>query len=486
MSTSPRGRQGITFAVLAISVSSFALLQSLIVPVLARIQVEYDTDQATVTWVLTAYLLSASICTPLLGRVGDAIGKKRVLVLTLGALSLGSLAAALAPSIGWLIAARVLQGAGGGVLPLSFGIIRDEFQDRVTAALSVIASLTAVGFGVGIVVAGPIVSGLGYHWLFWLPLLATALATLAAAVLVPDSPVRTPGRLPVLPAVLLSGWLVALLVALSEGNDWGWLSGRILGLLATAVLVAAAWVAVEQRVPVPMIDMRMMRLRGIWTTNIVAGFIGFGMFASFGFLPQFLQTPASAGYGFDATISESGHLLLPSAVASFLVGFTTARLIRALGARAVIVSGTLTTATAFASLAAFHDHTWQLYAATTVQGIGSGLVFSSLAGVVIAAVPREQTGVASGMNANIRTIGGSIGSAVMAGVVTARVSDSGIPVESGYTLGFALLAVGMVLAAVAAAFIPDLDHQTTDNRLEDADNAELGMVAGAPALTPSD
>ena len=486
MSGSPRGRQGVTFAVLAISVSSFALLQSLIVPVLARIQVEYDTDQTTVTWVLTAYLLSASICTPLLGRVGDAIGKKRVLVLTLGALSLGSLAAALAPSIGWLIAARVLQGAGGGVLPLSFGIIRDEFQDRVTSALSVIASLTAVGFGVGIVVAGPIVSGLGYHWLFWLPFLVTAVSTLAAALLIPDSPVRTPGRLPVLPAVLLAGWLVALLVALSEGNDWGWLSVRILALLATAGVVVAAWVAVEQRVPVPMIDMRMMRLRGIWTTNLVAGCIGFGMFASFGFLPQFLQTPASAGYGFDASISESGHLLLPSAVASFLVGFTTARLIRAVGARAVIMSGTLATATAFLSMALFHDRTWQLYAATTVQGIGSGLVFSSLAGVVIAAVPREQTGVASGMNANIRTIGGSIGSAVMAGVVTARVSDAGIPLESGYTLGFTLLSVGMVLAAVAAAFIPELDHQTTDNRLEDADNAELGMVAGAPALTPSD
>jgi MFS family permease len=481
-----RGRQSITFAVLAIAVSSFALLQSLIVPVLARIQIEYGTDQTTVTWLLTAYLLSASICTPLLGRVGDVVGKKRMLVITLAALSVGSLAAALAPSIGWLIAARVLQGAGGGVLPLSFGIIRDEFRDQVTTALSVIASLTAVGFGVGIVVAGPIVDGLGYHWLFWLPMIATVLAAVAAFLFVPESPVRTPGRLPVIPAVLLSVWLIALLLGLSEGNQWGWLSPRILGLFAVAVVVAGIWVQVEKRVPVPMIDMTMMRLRGVWTTNVVAGFVGFGMFASFGFLPQFLQTPESAGYGFGASISESGHLLLPSAVASFLVGFTTARLIGAIGARAVIVAGTLATAAAFVSIALFHDQTWQLYAATTVQGVGSGLVFSSLAGVVIASVPPEQTGVASGMNANIRTIGGSIGSAVMAGVVTARVGSTGIPVERGYTVGFVLLAVGMALAAVAALFIPELDHQTTDNVLEDADNAELGMVAGAPAITPSE
>ena len=481
MSPTLRGRPGITFAVLTVAVSSFALLQSLIVPVLARIQIEYDTDQTTVTWVLTAYLLSASICTPLLGRVGDVVGKTRMLVVTLAALAVGSLGAALAPSIGWLIAARVVQGAGGGVLPLAFGIIRDEFKDRVTTALSVIASLTAVGFGAGIVMAGPIVDSLGYHWLFWLPMIATSIAATAALLFVPESPVRTPGRLPVLPAVLLSLWLVALLLGLSEGNAWGWSSPRILGLFAAAVLLAVAWVRVETRVPVPMIDMTMMRRRGVWTTNVVAAFVGFGMFASFGFLPQFLQTPTVAGYGFGASISESGRLLLPSAVASFLVGFGTARLIHAFGARAVIVTGTLMTGAAFGSVAAWHDATWQLYAATTLQGIGSGLVFSSLAGVVIASVPREQTGVASGMNANIRTIGGSIGSAVMAGIVTARIGPSGLPVESGYTIGFALLGVAMVGAALAAAKIPDLHDQPTHGSLEDADNAELAYVPAAHA-----
>ncbi len=164
-----------------------------------------------------------------------------------------------------------------------------------------------------------------------------------------------------------------------------------------------------------MIDMQMMRRRGVWTTNAVAFCVGFSMFAAFGFLPQFLQTPEAAGYGFGASISESGRLLLPSAVASFLVGFWTATLIRDFGARKVIVSGAVTMAGAFLAIALWHDSTWQLYAATTVQGVGSGLVFSSLAGVVIASVPAHQTGVASGMNANIRTIGGSVGAAVMAG-----------------------------------------------------------------------
>jgi MFS family permease len=474
-----RGRRPVTFAVLAVSVSSFALLQSLIVPVLATIEAELDTDQATVTWVLTAYLLSASIATPLLGRIGDVVGKTRMLVITLSALAVGSLMAALAPSIGWLIVARVVQGAGGGVLPLSFGIVRDEFGDKMTGALSVLASLTAVGFGFGIVIAGPIVDAFGYTGLFWLPVAVTSSAAIATLLLIPESPIRTPSRLPVWPAVLLAVWLVALLLGLSEGNAWGWTSPRVLGLFAAAAVGIAAWVTVETRVPVPMIDMQMMRLRGVWTTNAVSFCVGFGMFAAFGFLPQFLQTPDEAGYGFGASIAESGWLLLPSALASFLVGFWTANLIRAFGARNVIVTGAALMAAAFLTIALFHDSTWQLYAATTVQGFGSGLVFSSLAGVVIASVPAHQTGVASGMNANIRTIGGSMGAAVMAGVVTSAHGPLGYPAESGYTAGFVLLAVAMVGAAVVAWFIPNIHQQPTHSRLEDASNADLGYVPAA-------
>ncbi|WZH54176.1 MAG: MFS transporter [Nocardioides alkalitolerans] len=451
-----RGHWAVTFTVLTVAVSSFTLLQSMVVPVLGLIADEMDTDMSTATWVLTAYLLSASICTPLLGRVGDVVGKQKMLVVTMLALTLGSLVAALAGNIWVLILARVLQGAGGGVLPLAFGIIRDEFPERHRAsALSIIAALASVGFAVGIVVAGPIVEGLSYHWLFWFPMIATGLAAVATALFVPESPVADRSRLPLMPAVLLASWLVALLLGISRGNEWGWGSPIVLALLTGSVVLAAGWIAVENRARVPMIDMQMMRRRGIWTTNLVGGFVGFGMFSSFGFLPQFLQTPEAAGYGFGASIAESGQILVPSAIASFLIGFVTAPLVKRVGARVVIVSGTLMTAVAFASIALWHDAVWQIVAATSLQGVGNGLVFGSLAGVVIASVPASQTGVASGMNANIRTIGGSIGSAVMAGVVTAHVGLGGLPEESGYVIGFALIAGGMVLAAVAACAIPD-------------------------------
>ncbi|WP_344007012.1 MFS transporter [Nocardioides lentus] len=470
-----------------VAVASFTLLQSMVIPVLGQLQVSYDTDQATVSWVLTSYLLAASVATPLLGRLGDVVGKQRMMVVTLAALSVGSLLAALAPSVGWLIAARVVQGAGGGVLPLSFGIIRDEFpRAKVNGALSIIASLAAVGFGVGIVIAGPIVDTLGFHWLFWLPMIVTGVAAAATLLWIPQQRVRGSGRLPLAPAVLLAVWLVAILLGVSQGNTWGWTSPVVIGLLVGGVALMGVWIWLEHRVRVPLIDMHMMRRRGVWTTNVVSCCVGFGLFASFGFLPQFLQTPPEAGYGFDASISESGWFLVPSAMASFAIGFVTARLVRGLGARTVVTTGALLTGVAFGLIALWHDQAWQIYAWTTLQGIGSGLVFSSLAGVVIASVPAGQTGVASGMNANIRTIGGSLGSAVMTGIVVGHVGATGLPSEGGYTIGFLVLAGAMMLAAVAAVFIPDIHDQPDDGPEEspgdrDAAGADPADVGGLRA-----
>ena len=217
----------VTFAVLLLGTVAYSLLQSLVLPVLPTIQHELHTSQSTVTWVLTAYLLSASIATPILGRVGDMIGKQHMLVATLSALAIGSALAGVSNSIGLLIVARCIQGIGGAVLPLAFGIIRDEFPAaKVAGGVGIVAAMAAVGGGAGIVLAGPIVSHLNFHWLFWIPLFICSIAVVCARLFVPESPVRTPGRVSWFAAVLLSGWLVALLVAVTEATTWGWGSPR--------------------------------------------------------------------------------------------------------------------------------------------------------------------------------------------------------------------------------------------------------------------
>ena len=346
----------------------------------------------------------------------------------------------------------------------------------MAGAVGVLAALTAVGAGLGIVLAGPIVNALDYHWLFWLPLILTVVASVAAVAFVPESPVRTPGRISWLPAVLLSGWLVALLVALSEAPVWGWGSGRVIGLLAGAVVLAVAWEAAELRAATPLIDMTMMRRTAVWTNNLVALLIGVGMYATFAFLPEFVQTPAAAGYGFGASITRSGLMLLPSTITMFAVGMFAGRLTRALGGKVLVIAGCLIGCGAMAILAFAHAHVWEIYLSSAIMGVGFGLAFSAMSALVVAAVPPSQTGVASGMNANIRTIGGSIGAAVMASIVTSQLGPSGLPKESGYTTGFAVMAAGLALAALAGLLIPAARGLRRD--AGELDHAELAMVAG--------
>ena len=478
----------VTFAVLAAGVAAYALLQSLVTPVLGTIAVDLNTTQETVTWVLTAYLLSASIFTPIMGRIGDIHGKEKVFVLALVALSVGSLLAALATNVQVMIVARIIQGIGGGVLPLSFGIVRDEFpKHKVSGAVGLIASLSAVGAGLGIVLAGPIVNALNYHWLFWLPMILTIAAAIAAFLLVPESPIRTKGRISWLPAILLSAWLVALLLALSQASNWGWGSARVIGLLVIAVVLALVWVHVENRSASPLIDMRMMRLTAVWTNNLVALLIGVGMYAVFAFLPQFVQTPTSSGYGFGASITQSGLILLPSSITMFLVGISAGGLARRFGAKPLVVVGALIGMVSMAMLAFGHGAEWQLYLAEAVMGAGFGLVFSAMSSLIVGAVPPAQTGVASGMNANIRTIGGSIGAALMASIVTSNIGPSGFPAESGYTNGFLMLAGALLVASFAALLIPAVKAaragrsdgaESTTTAKDDFLHAELAMVPG--------
>ncbi len=190
----PRQHYRVTFAVLALGSFAYCILQSMVLPALPTLQHDLHTSESTVAWVLTAYLLSASVATPIVGRLGDMYGKERMLVVVFAVLSAGTLLAALATSISVMIAARVIQGIGGAVFPLAFGIIRDEFpEDRVAGGLGLISTILGVGSGLGIVLGGPIVQDLSYHWLFWIPLGMTLLALVSAILFVPESPVKVPG-----------------------------------------------------------------------------------------------------------------------------------------------------------------------------------------------------------------------------------------------------------------------------------------------------
>jgi EmrB/QacA subfamily drug resistance transporter len=450
-----RQHYGVTFAVLAISGASYALLQSAVAPALPDIQKELHSSATATAWLLTGYLLSASVLTPIIGRLGDMFGKEHTLVVTMAGLTAGTLIAALARSISVLIAARVIQGAGGAIFPLAFGIIRDEFpRERAAQGIALISAILGIGGGIGIVLAGPIIEAFDYHWLFWFPLIVLVAATLATIFFVPESPVKSPGKIDWLGALLLSAWLVLLLLGITQTSEWGWGDDRVIALLAAAAVVLVLWVRVEARRREPLVDMAMMRVRSVWTVNAAAFLVGAGMYSSFILIPEFTEMPASTGYGFGSGVTQAGLFLLPATAMMMLVGPLAGWLATRVGSRVVLIAGCLLTTASFTLLAVAHRQQADIYVATALMGAGIGLAFAALANLIVEAVPPEQTAVATGMNTVMRTLGGAVGGQVGASLIAGTVVASGLPSEGGFTLAFSFAAGACLLAALASLGVP--------------------------------
>jgi EmrB/QacA subfamily drug resistance transporter len=454
--SAPRQPYNLTLAVLVLSALAYALSQTLVAPALPEIQRELHTTTTMVTFVLTGYLLSASVATPIAGRLGDMFGKERMLVVTLAVFGLGSLVAALSHTIGMLIAGRVIQGAAGAVFPLAFGIIRDEFPpEKVATGIGLISATFGIGGGAGLVLSGVIVDHLSYEWIFWLALISAAVAVVATLLFVPESPIKSPAKIDWGGAALMSLGLVALLVAVSEGNTWGWSDARTIGLIALSAVVLVVWIRYERGVEQPLVDMEMMRERAVLTTNLTALLVGFGMFGSFILIPKFVEIPTAAGYGFGASVTEAGLFLLPSAAIMLFAGPVAGFLGTRFGSKLPLLLGTGVATFAFLFLAAFHSSRASIYVASVLLGVGIGFAFASMANLIVEAVEQRQTGVATGMNTIMRTIGGSLGGQIAASIVAGHVSSAtGLPTESGFTAAFLLSGAGVAGAFACALAIP--------------------------------
>ncbi len=453
---------------------AYSVLSSAVIPALPTFQHSLHTTETGSTWLLTAFLLSASVGTSVIGRLGDMYGKEKLLLWTLLILALGTLLAAVSTSLAMLIVARVIQGVAGGIFPLAFAIARDEFPpERVAGSIGLMSSILGVGGGLGLLVGAIISEHLGWHWLFWIPLVVTLVAAACTWRWIPESPVRAPGRVNWVAAAVMTVGMSLLLIGIAQTGVWGWGDARSLALMLGGLLVIALWVAIEVRSDHPLVDMSMMRIRGVWTTNLAAFLIGAGLYASFIVFPQFAQLPTSTGFGFGASVVASSLYLLPAAVGMSVVGGFAGRVARRYGSRFALIVGSFVAAVGFLWSALQHGHPYDILITTSLLGIGMGLAFAALGNLIVGAVEPHQTGVASGMNTVMRLLGGALGGQISATFIANNMLN-GLPTVTGFVQTY-WMATGFLLIAGVSGFLVPVTRAAVASRA----GAELATDGGA-------
>ncbi|TDC49285.1 MFS transporter [Actinomadura sp. KC345] len=449
---------------------AYSLSMAVVTPALPQIQEGLDTTPAGAAWALTAMTLSAAVATPVIGRLGDLYGPRRVLLAVLTVATAGMVVAAVAWTVPVMLAGRALGGIGSGVFPLAYTIIRDVIPPaRRASAVGLMSSMLGLGGAVSWCLAGPIIDFLGWRWLLWVPVAGLVPGLALAWRIVPRSERREAAKVDWWGAVLFAAWLVAALTALTQGMEWGWTSPGVLGLLAVSLVAVAAWLRVEGRVAQPLIDLRQMRARGVWTAHAASLLSGYALMAGGLLFPLLVQLPEDTGHGFGGTATQAALLQLPASIGMTAAGLSAGILDRRIGSRAVLLGGAAMTGLGYAFVAVQHEDMWHLYAGGLARGIGLGFAYAAVANLIVAVVPASETGVATGVNTLIRTVGASLGPQISAVVLVA------LPGEGGYTAGFALCAAVIALVVPLALLVPRGGRPAAP-RLADAPQAAPATV----------
>ena len=452
--TDGRQRPARVLSILGVAGLAFALAQTTVVPAIPELMRGLHTDESGVTWTLTGYLVAAAVATPLVGRLGDIYGKRRLLVIALVAFAAGSVVSAVSAQLWIVVAGRAVQGVGGGIFPLCFAIIRDELpRDRVARGIGLMSAIVGIGGGLGLILGGLLVDYASYHWIFWLGAVMGAVAAVATELYVPESPIRTPARLDLRGALVLGVGLTLPLVAISQASSIGWGDARTLALIAAGLVTLALWVALERRTAQPLADIAALANPPVLMTNIATLLVGFGMFGSFILIPTLAESPTSTGYGFGVNATHAGLLLLPGALAMLALGPLSGIVGSRLGNKVPLTVGGFATAAGLALLAIAHGSQLEIILFSLVMSGGIGLAYAAMPNLILEAVPAHQTGEATGFNALVRSVGSSLGSQVSATILAAS-AVAGIPSDGGFTRAFAVSAGVAVCAGAVALLIP--------------------------------
>ncbi|MBO1901313.1 MFS transporter [Leucobacter weissii] len=434
-----------------------SFMQTILIPLQAELPELLSASRDDTAWVITITMLASAICTPISGRLGDMFGKRRVALVLMALLVLGSLVAALSPTVTPLIIGRGLQGLGMGVIPLGISILHDLLDsDRLGSAVALVSATLGVGGALGLPISAYVSEHYDWHALFWMASALGALALLLMWRLVPPSTLRTGGRIDTVGVIGLSVGLTGILLAISRGNEWGWGAPPTLVFLIGGAVVLVLWGWYELRVADPLVDLRVSARAPVLMTNLASIAMGFALFAAQIAFPQLLELPVRAG-GLGLPLLQASFILMPSGLAMLLMSPVAGRVERRWGPKPLLVLGAAIIAVGYAIAVLTDLATWHILTINLMIGIGIGLGYAAMPTLIMRAVPASETGAANGLNTLMRGLGTATASAVIATVLAQSVIEVGgesQPDASGFQTAFILGLVAAAVCTALAALIP--------------------------------
>ncbi|GAA2904008.1 MFS transporter [Streptomyces violaceus] len=444
--------------VLAFAGIVVAVMQTLLVPVIKDLPQLLDTDPGNATWVLTSTLLSGAVATPIMGRLGDLYGKRRMLILSLAVMVVGALVSALTSDLLLMITGRTLQGFAMGAIPLGIGLMRDMLpRERLGSAMALMSSSIGVGGGLALPAAALVAQHADWHALFYGAAGLGVLSIALTLLVVPESPMRAEGSFDLLGALGLSAGLVLFLLPITKGSDWGWTSGTTLGLFGAAAVVLLLWGVMELRVKAPLVDLRTTARPAVLFTNLASIMVGVSFYVVSLVLPQLLQLPKSTGYGLGQSMVVAGLLVAPLGLTMMFTAPVYARLSAKYGPKVTLILGLLIIAIGYGAGLGLMSAAWQSLVISVLLGAGIGLAYSSLPALIVGAVPASETGAANGLNTLMRSIGTSVSSAVIGMVLANTANNVGgvaIPTMHGFRVSFLIATAAVAVGLLLALFLP--------------------------------
>ncbi|MFJ3800236.1 MFS transporter [Streptomyces sp. NPDC090088] len=456
--TSAPPRPNAVVAVLALAGIVVSLMQTLVIPIVPELPTLLHASASDTAWAVTATLLAAAVATPVVGRLGDMIGKRRMLLTSIVLLVAGSVVCALADSLVPMIIGRTLQGLAAAVVPLGISIMRDALPaDRLAGSTALMSASLGVGGALGLPSAAFIADKWDWHILFWTSAALGAVAFALVLLIVPESKVRTGGRFDIAGALGLSAGLVTLLLAVSKGATWGWTSGTTLGLGTAAVVILLAWGFWELRSRQPLVDLRTTAKPQVLFTNLASIALGFSMFAMSLVLPQLLQLPEQTGYGLGKSMLTVGLVLAPQGLVMMAMSAASAKLTQAKGPKVTLMIGALIVGAGYALNIVLMSEVWHLILVSCIIGAGVGFTYGALPALIMGAVDPSETAAANSLNTLMRSLGTSFASAIAGVILSQMTTDFGghaLASENGFKVVMAIGAGAALLAFLVATFIP--------------------------------